>query len=125
MSGQLFCRGKTLIDQRDSRQEKLRARHLSGAQLTRLEELRKTNPAAKVEDLDAQPGLDEEPNPVALRYEVRSTAAACWQQPCDEPCRSGRICSEFMASALHMAQQLHVQWSASCSTGMSRFRARC
>jgi len=24
-----------------------------------------------VEDLDAQPGVDEEPNPVALRYEVR------------------------------------------------------
>ena len=52
------------------RQEKLRARHLTGAQLTRLEELWKTNPAAKVEDLDAQPGVDEEPNPVALRYEV-------------------------------------------------------
>lgn len=28
------------------------------------------NPAAKVEDLDHQPGEDEEANPVALRYEV-------------------------------------------------------
>ena len=53
-------------------QEKLRARHLTGAQLTRLEELWKANPAAKVDDLDAQPGIDEEPNPVALRYEVPS-----------------------------------------------------
>ena len=53
-------------------QEKLRARHLTGPQLTRLEELWKTNPSAKVEDLDAQPGVDEEPNPVALRYEVSS-----------------------------------------------------
>jgi len=52
-------------------QEKLRARHLTNAQITRLEELWKQNPGAKVEDLDQQPGVDEEANPVALRYEVR------------------------------------------------------
>ena len=48
----------------------MRARHLTGAQLTRLAELLKTNPAAEVEDLDAAPGLDEEPDPVAQRCEV-------------------------------------------------------
>lgn len=63
-------------------QEKLRARHLSNSQITRLEELWKLNPAAKVEDLDHQPGLDEEANPVALRYEV------------------GVLCAKF-ARALH------------------------
>ena len=56
-------------------QEKLRARHLSNGQMTRLEELWKLNPAAKVDDLDQQPGLDEEANPVALRYEVRLPGA--------------------------------------------------
>ncbi len=63
-------RCNTLSSRVLSSQEKLRARHLTGPQLTRLEELWKTNPSAKVEDLDAQPGVDEEPNPVALRYEV-------------------------------------------------------
>ena len=52
-------------------QEKLRARHLTNSQITRLEELWKVNPGAVVEDLDQQPGVDEEANPVALRYEVR------------------------------------------------------
>lgn len=51
-------------------QEKLRARHLTNAQIARLEELWKSNPRATVEDLDHQPGVDEEANPVALRYEV-------------------------------------------------------
>lgn len=55
---------------RPAPQEKLRARHLTNAQITRLEELWKVNPAAKVEDLDQQPGEDQEANPVALRYEV-------------------------------------------------------
>lgn len=50
-------------------QEKLRARHLSPAQITRLEEAWKARPDAKVEDLEA-PGEDEEAAPVALRYEV-------------------------------------------------------
>ncbi len=53
-----------------SPQEKLRARHLTGAQIARLEDAWKTRPDAKVDDLSA-PDAAEEPDPVALRYEVR------------------------------------------------------
>ncbi|KAL4855832.1 Regulator of nonsense transcripts 1 [Chlorella vulgaris] len=49
-------------------QEVLRARHLSVHQVTRLEEVWRSNPTASVEELN-QPGKEEEPCPVALRYD--------------------------------------------------------
>ncbi|CAI5470708.1 unnamed protein product [Closterium sp. Yama58-4] len=51
-----------------SEQEQLRARHLSAQAVNRLEELWKTNPTASLDDLD-KPGVDDEPQPVALKYE--------------------------------------------------------
>eukprot|EP00123_Amoebidium_parasiticum_P017682 comp23943_c0_seq1/m.42340 comp23943_c0_seq1/g.42340 ORF comp23943_c0_seq1/g.42340 comp23943_c0_seq1/m.42340 type:complete len:1071 (-) comp23943_c0_seq1:718-3930(-) len=49
-------------------QEQLRARQISTAQINRLEDLWKTAPEAQVGDLE-KPGVDEEPQPVLLRYE--------------------------------------------------------
>jgi hypothetical protein len=49
--------------------EQARARMVTATQLIKLEELWKTNPAATLEDLD-QPGVDDEPVPVLLEYEV-------------------------------------------------------
>lgn len=51
-----------------SEQEVLRARHLTYQQVTRLEEVWRSNPTASVEELN-QPGQEEEPCPVALRYD--------------------------------------------------------
>eukprot|EP00898_Chlorokybus_atmophyticus_P007745 jgi/Chlat1/7972/Chrsp69S00590 len=51
-----------------SEQEQLRARQISAQQINRIEELWKANPEATLEDLE-KPGVDEEPQPVALRYE--------------------------------------------------------
>ena len=48
-------------------QEVVRARHMSMAQVSKLEEAWKTNPGAGLEDLD-KPGEDEEPAHVALRF---------------------------------------------------------
>ncbi|KJE92717.1 hypothetical protein CAOG_08730 [Capsaspora owczarzaki ATCC 30864] len=48
--------------------EKQRSRHLNSSEVQKLEELWKTNPSATLEDL-SQPGLDEEPEKVKLRYE--------------------------------------------------------
>eukprot|EP00850_Spirogloea_muscicola_P023677 SM000376S13709 [mRNA] locus=s376:7270:15934:- [translate_table: standard] len=49
-------------------QEQLRARQVSAAQINKLEELWKSAPDATLEDLE-KPGVDDEPQPVALRYE--------------------------------------------------------
>jgi len=49
-------------------QEQLRARHVTPGQIVKLEELWKDNPVATLEDLE-KPGVDEDPNPVLLRYE--------------------------------------------------------
>eukprot|EP00850_Spirogloea_muscicola_P006406 SM000030S11415 [mRNA] locus=s30:550389:559550:- [translate_table: standard] len=49
-------------------QEQLRARQVSAAQINKLEELWKSAPEATLEDLE-KPGVDDEPQPVALRYE--------------------------------------------------------
>lgn len=49
-------------------QEQLRARQITAAQINKLEEVWKSNPDATLEDLN-QPGVDDEPNAVALRYE--------------------------------------------------------
>uniref|UniRef100_A0A2P2LM33 Uncharacterized protein n=1 Tax=Rhizophora mucronata TaxID=61149 RepID=A0A2P2LM33_RHIMU len=51
-----------------SEQEQLRARQISAQQINKVEELWKTNPDATLEDLE-KPGLDDEPQPVALKYE--------------------------------------------------------
>ncbi|CAH1428983.1 unnamed protein product [Lactuca virosa] len=51
-----------------SEQEQLRARHISAQQINKVEELWKTNPDATLEDLE-KPGVDDEPQPVALKYE--------------------------------------------------------
>ncbi|KAF9623720.1 hypothetical protein IFM89_004273 [Coptis chinensis] len=49
-------------------QEQLRARQISAQQINKVEELWKTNPDASLEDLE-KPGVDDEPQPVALKYE--------------------------------------------------------
>jgi len=49
-------------------QEQLRARQISAQQINKLEELWKTNPDSTLEDLE-KPGVDDEPQPVMLRYE--------------------------------------------------------
>lgn len=59
-----FC---SWLVKQPSEQEVLRARHVSLGQVTRLEELWKSNPNATVDDIN-RPNEDEEPNPVALRY---------------------------------------------------------
>mmetsp|Transcript_14828 Transcript_14828/g.28549 ORF Transcript_14828/g.28549 Transcript_14828/m.28549 type:complete len:1265 (-) Transcript_14828:1434-5228(-) len=51
-----------------SEQEQLRVRQISSQQINKMEELWKTNPDATWEDLE-KPGVDDEPQPVALRYE--------------------------------------------------------
>ncbi|CEM31644.1 unnamed protein product [Vitrella brassicaformis CCMP3155] len=47
--------------------ETRRCRPVSAEQINRIEELWKTNPNAKLEDLD-KPGVDNEPQPVSLKY---------------------------------------------------------
>jgi regulator of nonsense transcripts 1 len=49
-------------------QEQLRARQITAQQINKLEELWKSNPDASLEDLE-KPGVDDEPQPVLLRYE--------------------------------------------------------
>ena len=51
-----------------SEQEQLRARQVTSTQIVKLEDLWKENPVAALEDLE-KPGVDEDPNPVLLRYE--------------------------------------------------------
>jgi len=51
-----------------SEQEQLRARQISAQHINKIEELWKTNPDASLEDLE-KPGVDDEPQPVALKYE--------------------------------------------------------
>ncbi|KAM7280560.1 hypothetical protein ACFE04_007694 [Oxalis oulophora] len=51
-----------------SEQEQLRARQISAQQINKVEELWKTNPDATLEDLE-KPGVDDEPQSVALKYE--------------------------------------------------------
>ncbi|XP_020577685.1 regulator of nonsense transcripts 1 homolog isoform X1 [Phalaenopsis equestris] len=51
-----------------SEQEQLRARQVTAQQINKVEELWKTNPDASLEDLE-KPGVDDEPQPVALKYE--------------------------------------------------------
>ncbi|KAL7203935.1 hypothetical protein ACSBR2_017069 [Camellia fascicularis] len=48
--------------------EQLRARQISAQQINKVEELWKTNPDATLEDLE-KPGVNDEPQPVALKYE--------------------------------------------------------
>ena len=43
-------------------------RQISAQQINKVEELWKTNPDASFEDLK-KPGVDDEPQPVALKYE--------------------------------------------------------
>ncbi|KAL6052356.1 ATP-dependent helicase NAM7 [Balamuthia mandrillaris] len=49
-------------------QEQLRARQITAQQINKLEELWKSNPDAKLEDLE-KPGVDDDPHPVLLKYE--------------------------------------------------------
>jgi regulator of nonsense transcripts 1 len=51
-----------------SEQEVLRARRITGRQVTKLEDLWKTDPNATLDDLD-KPGVEEEAMPVILQYE--------------------------------------------------------
>ncbi|KAE9459346.1 hypothetical protein C3L33_08748, partial [Rhododendron williamsianum] len=51
-----------------SEQEQLRARQISAQQINKVEELWKTNPDATLEDLE-KPGVDDEPQPVVLKYD--------------------------------------------------------
>ena len=57
-------------------QEQLRARQITFHQINKLEELWKDNAQATLEDLE-KPGIDDEPQPVLLRYvEVVSLLSA-------------------------------------------------
>lgn len=49
-------------------QEQMRARHVTNAQIGKLEEVWRENPEATVEDLE-KPGIDDEPQPTLMRYE--------------------------------------------------------
>jgi len=73
-----------------SEQEQLRARHMSATAVNRLEELWRTHPEASLEDLE-KPGVDDEPQPVALRYEdayqVCASPAPSWNGPYDTALR--------------------------------------
>ena len=51
-----------------SEHEQLRAHQISAQQINKMEELWKTNPDATLEDLE-KPGVDDEPQPVVLKYE--------------------------------------------------------
>ena len=51
-----------------SEAEQLRSRQISFAQINRLEDLWRENANATLEDLD-KPGVDDEPQPILLRYE--------------------------------------------------------
>ncbi|KAI3703427.1 hypothetical protein L1987_73495 [Smallanthus sonchifolius] len=51
-----------------SETEQLRARQISAQQINKVEELWKTNPDAALEDLE-KPGVDDEPQPVVVKYE--------------------------------------------------------
>lgn len=53
-----------------SEQEQLRARQITFHQINKLEELWKDNAAATLEDLE-KPGVDDEPQPILLRYVLR------------------------------------------------------
>lgn len=73
----MFCKSALLANepanivhllQVPSEQEQLRARQISAQQINKVEELWKTNPDASLEDLE-KPGVDDEPQPVALKYE--------------------------------------------------------
>ena len=61
-------------------QELLRARHITMAQVGRLEEAWKADPAASLDTL-SQPSPDEEPAPVALKY-APSLCCAHLHLPC-------------------------------------------
>lgn len=60
-----------------SEQEQLRARQISAQQINKVEELWKTNPDATLEDLE-KPGVDDEPQPVALKYEDAYQVLTGW-----------------------------------------------
>ncbi|KAL8053501.1 hypothetical protein ABFS82_05G076500 [Erythranthe guttata] len=62
------CFLQWLLKQVPSEQEQLRARQISAQQINKIEELWKSNPDASLEDLE-KPGVDDEPQPVALKYE--------------------------------------------------------
>jgi len=64
-----------------SEQEQLRARQISAQQINKIEELWKTNPDASLEDLE-KPGVDDEPQPVALKYEDAYQVLIFWTIPC-------------------------------------------
>jgi len=51
--------------------DQMRSWHITAAQVNKLEEMWKTNPDATLEDIDgkAGPGLEDDPQPVMLRYE--------------------------------------------------------
>jgi len=51
--------------------EQMRSWHITAAQVNKLEEMWKTNPEATLEDVDGKqgPGLEDDPQPVMLRYE--------------------------------------------------------
>lgn len=51
--------------------EQLRARQISYPQINRLEDLWRDNASATLQDLE-KPGIDDEPEPVALKYGLTS-----------------------------------------------------
>lgn len=50
-------------------QEQLKARHVTSQQIVKLEDLWRDNAQVTIDDLE-RPGLDEEPAPVQLRFDI-------------------------------------------------------
>ncbi len=65
------------LSQVPSEQEQLRARQISAQQINKVEELWKANPEAVLEDLE-KPGIDDEPQTVALKYEDAYQVSFFW-----------------------------------------------
>jgi hypothetical protein len=84
-------------EQVPSEQQTLRARQISAAQIAKLEDLWKENPAALLEDLDA-PGVDEDAQRVLPKYDVSAAA------------RSGLSARAAVACASFGVRVLHTVW---------------
>lgn len=98
--------------------ELLRARHITPAQINRLEEAWKANPKATVDDID-KPGEDDEPAHVALKWVyllstcmLYSRCAWCLWQPfavCDPVCRLLLCTAPRLLLVAIIANQVHMR----------------
>ena len=86
-------------------QEVLRARHVTMAQISKLEEAWKVNPGTSVEDLD-KPGEDDEPAHVALRYSLQPVdRCSCLQELGFASGRNDRCGQGYVNRELYLHQR--------------------